>query len=308
MKRDWTSRSALVIIGLILVVVNLAGLNLFGRLDLTDDKVYSLSDASISILENLQDPVTVLAYFTDDLPTPYSSNRRFLKDKLDDYRAYGGALFEYRFEDPNDDEELRQQAAENQIPPVQIQVIEADNVQLKNAYMGVVIQYGGSTERIPVIQDLSRLEYDISSAIRRLTRTDVPKVGFLSGHGEPELEAAMPVLLQSLQANYEVETVTGNGDLGDLDALLVVAPRDSISESTRRAIDNYIMDGGKVGFLLNQVAANLQSGQAAAQGTGLDEMLRTYGMGTRTDLVMDNQSSNLTVQRQQGYSMDADFV
>ena len=111
MKRDWTSRSALIVIAFILVAVNLVGLNIFARLDLTDDNVYSLSDASINILENLEDPVTVLVYFTDDLPAPYSSNRRFLKDKLDDYRAYGGVMFEYRFENPNDNEELRAQVA-----------------------------------------------------------------------------------------------------------------------------------------------------------------------------------------------------
>ena len=84
MKRDWTSRSALVIAGLIVVVLNLAGLNLFARLDLTDDKVYSLSEASISLVENLDDPVTIVVFFTADLPAPYSSNRRFIKDKLDD--------------------------------------------------------------------------------------------------------------------------------------------------------------------------------------------------------------------------------
>ncbi len=300
MKRDWTSRSALIVIALILVAVNLAGLNLFARLDLTDDNVYSLSDASINILENLEDPVTVLVYFSDDLPAPYSSNRRFLKDKLDDYRAYGGVMFEYRFENPNDAEELRAQAAENQIPPVQIQVIEADNVQLKNAYMGVVIKYAGSTERIPVIQDLSRLEYDITGAIRRLTRTSVPKVGFLTGHGEASLETDMQVLNQSLTGNYAVAAVTGVGDLGDLDALLIVAPTDTIPLPIQKGIDNYIMGGGRVAFLLNDVSGNLQSGQASTQNSGLDAMLLAYGMATNKDLVMDNQSSSLTVQRQQG--------
>ena len=82
MKRDWTTRSSLVVIAAILVVVNLIGLTLFGRLDLTDDGVYSLSDASISLVQDLEDPVTFRAFFTDRLPAPYSSNRRFLKDKL----------------------------------------------------------------------------------------------------------------------------------------------------------------------------------------------------------------------------------
>ncbi len=106
MKRYWTSRSFILLVGLILVVINLIGLNLFIRADLTDDGVYSLSDASIDLVGGLDDPVTVTAFFTADLPAPYSGNRRFLKDKLDDYGAYGGANFQYRFVDPGDDEEV----------------------------------------------------------------------------------------------------------------------------------------------------------------------------------------------------------
>ena len=70
MKRDWTSRSFILLLGLILVVINLIGLNLFIRTDLTDDGVYSLSDASIDLVEGLDDPVTVTAFFTADLPAP----------------------------------------------------------------------------------------------------------------------------------------------------------------------------------------------------------------------------------------------
>ncbi|MDX1429755.1 MAG: Gldg family protein, partial [Rhodothermales bacterium] len=83
MKRDWTTRSSLLVIGLILVVINIIGVSLFARVDLTDDDVYSLSDASVRLVEGLEDPVTIKAYFTADLPAPYGTNRRFLKDKLD---------------------------------------------------------------------------------------------------------------------------------------------------------------------------------------------------------------------------------
>ncbi len=201
MKRDWTSRSTSLVIGLILVVINLIGLNLFGRLDLTDDGVYSLSDASINIVEDLDDPVTITAFFTADLPAPYGTNRRFLKDKLDDYRAYGGQNVQYRFVDPAEDDDLRNDAQRLGIPAVQIQVIESDNVQFKNAYMGVAIEYGGERETVPVVQDLSTLEYDITGAIRRLTRESQPTVGFLTGHGEPSPTTDMQNLNQGLQRN-----------------------------------------------------------------------------------------------------------
>jgi gliding-associated putative ABC transporter substrate-binding component GldG len=287
---------------LILVVVNLIGLNLFWRADLTDDDVYSLSEASIQTVENLDDPVTVTAFFTSDLPAPYSSNRRFLKDKLDDYRAYGGANFQYRFVDPRDDDALRDEATQYQIPPVQIQVVESDNVQLKNAYMGVAIEYGGERESIPVVQDLSSLEYDITSAIRRLTRDTTPRVGFLTGHGEPNPQQAMQTLQQRLSRNYTASTVSA-ADLAEdpPEALLVVAPTDTVPNADLRAIDAYIQSGGKIGFLFNRVQADLQSGQASLLYTGLDSLLAAYGTGLSENLVLDQQSSVVTVQRRQGF-------
>lgn len=303
MKRDWTSRSTILLIGLILVVINLIGLNLFGRLDLTDDQVYSLSDASIDIVENLDDPVTITAFFTSDLPAPYGTNRRFLKDKLDDYRAYGGQSIQYQFVDPAEDEELRSDAQRLGIPSVQIQVIESDNVQFKNAYMGVAIEYGGERETVPVIQDLGTLEYDITGAIRRLTRDSQPQIGFLTGHGEPAPATDMQTLNQGLARNYEVVTVTEQaGSLSaNPQALIVAAPADSLSPSIQRALDGYLMQGGKLAFLLNRVEADLQSGQATAKSVGLEDMLATYGVGLRENLVMDRQSSPVTVQRQQGF-------
>lgn len=302
MKRDWTSRSFILLAGLILIVINLIGLNLFIRADLTDDGVYSLSDASIDLVKGLDDPVTVTAFFTADLPAPYSANRRFLKDKLDDYRAYGGSNFQYRFVDPSDDEKLREEAMRYQVPPVQIQVIESDNVQIKNAFMGVVIEYGGERESIPVLQNLSTLEYDLTSAVRRLTRDAAPTVAFLTGHGEPDPQQAMQGFRQRLSRNYTVETLTAS-ELGDNapNALLIIAPSDTIATEDLRSIDSYIQNGGRVGFLLNRVVANLQQGQANLQHTGLDSMLVAYGMGLSENLIMDQQSSVVTVQRRQGF-------
>ena len=303
MKRDWTTRSAIFVIGVIIIVVNLIGINLFARIDLTDDNVYSLSNASTQVVENLDDPVTVTAFFTDDLPAPYNGNRRFLKDKLDDYRAYGGRNFQYKFVDPASDEELQSEANRYRIPPVQIQVIESDNVQLKNAYMGVAIQYGGERETIPVVQDLSTLEYDITSAIRRLTRDELPMVGFLIGHGEPTPMQDLPTLYQELSRNYDVQVVNvENGTLEPrTDALFVIAPTDTIPDNHLRALDEFLMTGGRLGVLLNRVAAELKMGQAAEQFTGLETLLERYGATVLPNLVMDEQCSAVTIRQQQGF-------
>lgn len=303
MKRDWTNRSALLVVALILVVVNLIGLNVFGRLDLTDDRVYSLSKASIELAENLDDPVTVTAWFTDKLPAPYSANRRFLKDKLEDYRAYGGSRFQYRFVDPADDTDLQAEAGRYGIPPVQIRVIESDNVQLRNAWMGLTIEYGGKRESVPVIEDISTLEYDITSAIRRLSRGDLPTVAFLTGHGEPAPQSALPALYRELARNYRVTTVSATG--GRLeprpDALVVMAPKDSLEDDALDALDEYVMGGGRVALLLNRIETDLQQGRAWPASVGMENLLSGWGMGLAENLVMDRQSSAITVQRQQGF-------
>ena len=302
MKRDWTSQTGILLVGGILVVVNLIGLNLFGRLDWTDDRVYSLSRASIELVEDLADPITITAFFTSDLPAQFATNRRFLQDKLDDYRAYGGQNVQYRFVDPAEDEELRNEAGRFGIPPVQIQVIESDNVQLKNAYMGLAIQYEDQRETIPVIQDLDRLEYDLTSAIRRLTRQERPVAGFVTGHGEPNPVQDMPTLHQGLSSNYEVITVEASDLAGasSPDVLLLVAPTDTIPEADLRALDDYLLSGGRLGLLINRVAANLQVGQAAELNIGLDVLLSAYGASLLPNLVMDEQSSVVTMQQRQG--------
>ena len=303
MKRDFSTQTTLLLAAAILVVVNLIGLNIFGRLDLTDDRVYSLSRASKDIVQNLEDPVTVTAFFTADLPAQFVSNRRFLKDKLDDYRAYGGQNVEYQFVDPGEDEELRSEAGRLGIPPVQIRVVESDNVQLKNAYMGIAIEYENNRETIPVVQELSRLEYDLTSAIRRLTRDEKPVAGFWSGHGEPNPMQNMQTLQQDLAKNYEVQVVTDTDLEGESrpDVLLIVAPTDTIPESHLQALDAYIMDGGRVGFLLNRIAADLQAGQAAELNIGIEPLLASYGIVLSPNLIMDEESSVVTVQQRQGF-------
>ena len=301
MKRDWTTRSSLLLVGLILIVVNVIGVSLFARIDLTDDDVYSLSDASIQLVRELEDPLTFKAYFTDNLPAPYGTNRRFLKDKLDDYRAYGGNKVQYQFIDPAE-EEAEEDARRLRIPPVQIQVIERDNVQLQNAYMGLAIEYGGERETIPVVEDLSTLEYDITSAVRRLTRDELPVVGFLSGHGEPSVFQEMGTLRQALARNYDVRSITISDSVLDPrpEALLIVAPADTIPDDHLRAIDSYVIEGGRLALFVNQVAADLRQGQASAVSLGLERLLDAYGVELRTDLVMDVQSSPVTVQQQAG--------
>ena len=83
-----------------LVLLNFLGIGVFWRLDLTRDKIFTLSEATTDLVANLQDPVTVSAYFTEDLPQPYASNRRYVRDLLEEYFAHSEGNFRYEFIDP----------------------------------------------------------------------------------------------------------------------------------------------------------------------------------------------------------------
>jgi len=301
MKKDYTTQVTILLAAGILIVLNLIARNTFWRLDLTDDRVYSLSEASVELVRGLEDPVSITAFFTADLPAQFAANRLFLEEKLADYHAYGGQNVLYQFVDP-DAEEDRAEAARLGVSAVQIQVVENDNVQLKNAYMGLAIEYENNREAIPVIQDLSRLEYDITSAIRRLTRSEKPQVGYLTGHGEPDLMKNMPALVQGLSANYDVAPAMADQLTAAEapDVLLVIAPSDTIPDADLQALDSYIMNGGRVGFLLNRVAADLQAGQAFELTVGIEDMLATYGIVMTPNLIMDEQSSVVNMQSRQG--------
>ena len=159
----------------ILIVLNFISIRLFGRLDLTSQGVYTLSDASKKLVGSLDDRITVKAYFTEDLPSPYNDNRRAVLDILNDYKAYSKGNLQYEFINPQG-EKGEQDAQAQGIAPVQVQVVNEDKMEVKRGYLGLVMLFEDRKEVLPVIQNLSSLEYDISSAIKRLTNKTKKKI------------------------------------------------------------------------------------------------------------------------------------
>lgn len=287
----------------ILVFVNVIAVRFFTRIDLTADKIYTLSDASRNLVESLDDKFTVKAYFTDALPPPYNNNRRYLEDQLNEYRAYSNGNFQYELIDPGKNEEIEKEAQKYGIPPVQVQVIEQDKMQVKKGYMGLVFLYGDKSERIPVIQSTSNLEYEISSSLKKLTAKELKKIGFLTGHGEPPLQQ-MSRLQEMLAKQYQVTTVdlsSGRAVPADLAALLIVAPNQPMKSWERFLVDQYLMGGGRIAFLLNKVDINLQGQMGRPLELGMDDLLESYGVRVNTDLVRDVSCAYVTVSQQAGF-------
>src|SRR5512139_1154235 len=195
----------LAIVLAILVVLNFVSVRFFGRIDMTHNGLFTLSDASKELMRSLDDRVTVKAYFTEDLPAPYNNHRREVLDQLNEYRAYSHGNLQYEFIDPSD-EKTEQEAQQQGVAPVQVQVVKEDKFEIKKGYLGLVFLYEDKKEVLPVVQNTNGLEYEISSTIKRLTTTTRKKIGFLTGQGEPPLNE-MNRVLELVRRQYETATV-----------------------------------------------------------------------------------------------------
>ncbi len=162
---------------IVILLVNAVGLTLFFRIDLTKNKIYSLSGASKKVVSNLSEPLTINLFFTKNLPAPHNNTERYLHDLLEEYAIHANKYFNYRFYDVSPEAERisgespganRELANNYGINPVQIQVFEEDEVKFKNAYMGLVLIHGDIIERIPTITTTNGLEYKLTTAIQKL--------------------------------------------------------------------------------------------------------------------------------------------
>ncbi len=284
----------------ILVLLNIVSIRIFGRIDATKNRVFTLSGASKDLVRSLDDKVTIKAYFTEDLPSPYNNNRRAVLDELNEYKAYARGNLQYDFIDPTG-EKGEMEAQQQGIAPVQVQVLKEDKFEVKRAYMGLVFLYEDKKEVIPVLQNPATLEYEVSSTIKRLISKGTMKIGFLTGHGEPPLNE-FGRAQEALRKQYEFTQVNvGRGAAvpADIAALFVVAPSSRIPEPEKFQIDQYLMRGGKIAFLLNKVDMSLQSRSGRALDLGLDDMLQAYGLHLNADLVRDVQCANISITQQQ---------
>lgn len=311
-----------------LVFVNIVGLGLFGRLDLTRDKQFTLSRASVSTMRALEDPVTVRAYFSEGLPAPYSSNARYVKDLLDEYYAAGKGMFSYEFIDPLSEETAEDKAKKKDvkqdifgrtvreattiekelqtlgIPSVQVRVNQDDKLEVKRAYMGLAVKYGEETEAIPLVKETAGLEYDLTTLIRKLTRSRTPKVALVTRMQPQEFQQTYGRMYGLLGQLFDVTTL--NLDMEpeiaeDVDAIVVLGPKAPFTGAQAATIDAFVSSGRSAAFLLNAVVPDLQTMQAVPTDHGLADLLATYGVTIGEGLVVDAECATINVQQQRGF-------
>ena len=290
----------LVVIGIV-VAINLIGTRVFGRLDLTDARVYTLSPASKDIVRNLPDYMTVKLYVSEGLPPEMKSTSRYVRDLLDEYRSNSKGKLRFEAVDPASDKKVEEEAGTCGVRKLQVQKLEDTKFEVGAYYLGMCLQYNGQNEAIGEIVGAEGLEYQVSSLIKRMTQRK-RKLALTTGHGELDLNQGFQTLQHVLSQEFETTTVnpstTAIGD--DVDALLVGGPKQAFDEKGRKEIDSFLMKGKGAIFLVDGMAMSspnqgnpmqqMQGGGpkiGQANDTGLGDLLKAYGFAVGQDFVLD---------------------
>ena len=292
----------------VLVVLNLVSTRFFGRVDLTEGKIYSLSEASRQVAADLKDPLIARVYLSPDLPPQLITVRQYLLDLLSEYRAYGHGQFQYEIVNPSTEEE-ESEAQGYGVQPFQANVYQADKVELKRIYLGLVFIHADHQEPMAAVTSTEGLEFQLTSAMRRVTRQSLGNVGIVAAAGGLSLAEGLSSLQQLVSREYRIREVdlTKSPVPGDITTLLVVGPRQNLPDTVLWRIDQYVMRGGPVMFLLDGGEANLQASPQQGGGiafpitTNVDSLARHYGASPRPEYVMDQRHNQVQAMQNLGF-------
>ena len=279
----------LVVFGII-ALVNFLSSRRFIRADLTADKLYTVSQSTKKVLKRLDDIVTIDVYFSRQ-PPRVAQIRQSVRDMLEEYRAFSKNV-QINFIDPTTDDEAQKQKLRFMgIPEIQVNVIEKDKAETANVYMGIAILYEDKKEVLPVVQTTANLEYDLTSAILKVTSKEVKTLGFLAGHDELDVfDQAFGPLRQELSKQYDVRKVpidAGKAIDADVATLIIAGPKKELTEREKYEIDQFIMRGGRVCFLIDPILVQYEGLNVNPLKTGLNDLLEHYGVKLNDNLVLD---------------------
>jgi len=301
MKAKKSIINYLVIVFVILILINILSNRFFFRLDFTQDNQYTLSSTTKNMLSTLDDPITVTAYFSEDLPPAIGQTKAEFKDMLVEYasRSKGNVLYE--FVNPNKDQTTETEAMKAGVSSVMINVREKDQTVQKKAYLGAIIKFEGKNEVIPFIRPGESMEYILSAAIKKLITKNKPSIGFIQGNGAPALSSFQQALT-NLKVLYNVESVnfTDSTNLAKYKTLCLIAPTDSFSDKKLKILDKYLADQGHLYLAINRVNGDLSKATGTEVTTGLEKWLAQIGVKIDPAFVVDSRCANVSVRQQQG--------
>ena len=322
----------------IVVLVDVIGSYVFTRFDLTSEKRYTLSPTTKETLNYLNDYVYFKVYLEGDFPAGFKKLRRETKEMLDEFRAYSKYI-DYEFINPaesGNDAEIREtysQLYQAGLNPTNLSVRNNDgSSQELVIWPGALVSYRNNTEiAIDLLENqigqsseaalnasMQNLEFRLVDAIKKVTRLEKPNIAFIEGHGELSNDELADIA-QTLGQKYNVERKAIDGQIDALrhrtqdttkdvkvfpsyDAIIIAKPTEPFDEKDKFLIDQYIMHGGKVLWLVEPVFATMDSLQnqestiGIEQDLNLDDMLFRYGVRLNRDLLLDLTCAQLPIR------------
>jgi gliding-associated putative ABC transporter substrate-binding component GldG len=297
------------------VFVNLLASGYFFRIDLTEEKRFSVKPQTKELLQALDDEVYIEVYLEGDLNASFRRLRNAIRELLEEFRIYSGNNVRYVFINPHQAisqkarNEFFQELARKGVVPTR--VVERENSQTseKLIFPGAVISYGGFETGINLLKDVSArtpderinpsiegLEYGFANAIFKLVNTNRKRIGFVQGHGELDSlqVASFNNALLELYDVYKVD-LSRKPTIPVYDALVIAKPTKPFSEADKFKLDQYVMNGGSVLFLIDKLEATMDSASredymAFPYTTNLDDLLFKYGVRINNDLVQDRHA------------------
>ncbi|MBF4464948.1 gliding motility-associated ABC transporter substrate-binding protein GldG [Flavobacterium sp. LC2016-12] len=307
----------------VLIVLNVLGTLFFQRFDLTKDKRYTLSETSLQIVKQVRNPLSIKIYMQGDLPADFRRLQQETKQLLEEFQAYNNNIvFEFVNPMENEDEsmEMVKSLYQKGLTPINITVDDKGKQSQAMVFPWAIAVYDSKEVNIPllknimgasteqkVIGSIQHLEYSISDAINKITKAKQKKVAFIKGNGEMN-EVHVAKMLRQIKESYYIGPFTldsvSKNPTGTLDALkkydlaIISKPTETFSDEEKQVLDQFIMNGGKTLWLIDQVSADMdslynQSGATLAypRDLNLNDMFFKYGFRINPDLVKDEYGS-----------------
>ncbi|WPO78187.1 gliding motility-associated ABC transporter substrate-binding protein GldG [Flavobacterium sp. KACC 22761] len=309
----------------ILIVLNVLGSLFFHRFDLTKDKRYTLSETSLNIVKQVKNPLSIKIYMQGELPADFRRLQQETKQLLEEFQAYNSNIvFEFVNPMENEDEsmEMIKSLYQKGLTPVNITVDDKGKQSQAMVFPWAIAVYDNKEVNIPLLKNImganteqkvkgsiQHLEYSIADAINKITKAKQKKVAYIKGNGELN-EVHVANMLRQIKESYYIGPFTldsvakdPNGTLNALkkyDLAIISKPTEAFSDEEKEVLDQFVMNGGKTIWLIDQVAADMDSlyNQAGAtlaypRDLNLNDMFFKYGIRINPDLVKDEIGSPL---------------
>ncbi|HKW42178.1 MAG TPA: GldG family protein, partial [Gemmatimonadales bacterium] len=278
-----------------LVVVNLFGRHIAGRLDLTPGHSFTLSRATKQLLGSLPDLVTIKLFASDALPPEVAFLRRDVDDLLTDYRSAGAGKVRVVIANPSSDTVALREARSAGIPPIQFNVVGRSELQVKEGFLGIAVRYAEAVKTIPFVQQTSDLEYRLTADIRALTHPEKSTIalGEITDAAATRSQRSFEALREQLGQTYDVRpfALTDSAIAPTVRVIVVAGTPDSLRGPEAARLRAFLERGGSLLVMASGMQLSPQGPLAMARQVGWNELLKPYGVSIGSNMVYDLASN-----------------